>query len=314
MTAKLLDGEVLAAKIREELREEIKNLISVGKLPHLTAIQVGENPASRVYINQQRKSCEEMNIEYELRELSANITKEELVDLVHSLNKDSRVTGIILEMPLPSHLNAREIQTQISPDKDVEGVHPFNMGRLVYATHFIGPCTALGAVELLKSAGIPLKGKEAVVVGHSEIVGKPLALLLLQSLTESPTVTVCHIATRDLAFHTRRADILIVAVGKPNLITADMIKEGTMVVDIGINRIPVRDAQGNPVLDERGKPKMKTVGDVEFDRAKEKCSYITPVPGGVGPMTVAMLLRNLVECAKSSGVKEGGRSNARHQI
>jgi len=298
MSAKLLDGETLAAKIREGLQEEIKTLRSSGRIPHLSAIQVGENPASRVYINQQRKSCEEMDIKYELRELPATITKQELLEVIRGLNEDTLVKGIILEMPLPANLNAREIQIQISPDKDVEGVHPLNMGKLVYGTYFIGPCTSLGAMELLKSTGISLKGMEAVVVGHSEIVGKPLALLLLQSPTESPTVTVCHIATRDLAFHTRRADILIVAVGKPNLITADMIKEGAVIIDIGINRVPVRDASGNPVLDERGKPKMKIVGDVEFERAKEKCSYITPVPGGVGPMTVAMLLRNVVECTK----------------
>jgi len=298
MAAVILDGEKLAASIREELSREIEALRKSNSVPYLTAVQVGENPASKVYVNQQKKACNEIGIGYELKQVQEDITEKSLVDIIEGLNNDKKVTGIILQMPVPKHIDARRVQRRLSPLKDVEGMHPFNMGMLVYGDPKIAPCTARGAIELLKSSGVSLKGKEVVVVGHSEIVGKPIALFLLQSQLESATPTVCHIATRDLASHTRRADIVIVAAGKPNLIKADMLKDGAMVIDVGINRIPVLDAQGQPVVDENGKKKMKTVGDVEFDKAKDKCSFISPVPGGVGPLTVAMLLRNCVECVK----------------
>ena len=298
MAAVILDGEKLAASIREGLISEIKSLKQSDSVPHLVAVQVGENAASRIYVNQQKKACNEIGIEYELKEVPEDITEEGLIGTIEGLNNDKKVTGIILQMPLPKHVNTRKVQRRISPLKDVEGMHPFNMGMLVYGDPKIAPCTARGAIELLKSSGVSLKGKEVVVVGHSEIVGKPIALFLLQSQLESATPTVCHIATRDLAEHTKRADVVIVAAGKPNLIKADMLKDGAIVIDVGINRVPVLDAQGQPVVDENGKKKMKTVGDVEFDKAKEKCSFISPVPGGVGPLTVAMLLRNCVECVK----------------
>ena len=201
-------------------------------------------------------------------------------------------------MPVPQGIDARKVQMSIAPSKDVEGMNPQNMGMLVYGNPRVAPCTALGAMELLKSSGVELKGKEVTVVGHSEIVGKPVTLMLLASLMESATPTVCHIATRDLASHTRKADILIVAVGKAGLIKGDMIKEGAIVIDIGINRVPVLDEKGQAVLNEKGKPRKKTVGDVVFEEAAEKASSISPVPGGVGPLTVTMLLRNTVECAK----------------
>ena len=298
MAAVILDGEKLAASIREGLISEIKNLRQSNNVPHLVAVQVGENAASRIYVNQQKKACNEIGIEYELKEVSGDITEEGVLSIIEGLNSDKKVTGIILQMPLPKHVNTRKVQRRISPLKDVEGMHPFNMGMLVYGDPKIAPCTARGAIELLKSSGVSLKGKEVVVVGHSEIVGKPIALFLLQSQLESATPTVCHIATRDLAYHTKRADAVIVAAGKPNLIRADMLKDGAIVIDVGINRVPVLDDKGQPVVDENGKKKMKTVGDVEFDKAKEKCSFISPVPGGVGPLTVAMLLRNCVECVK----------------
>ncbi len=298
MTAKILDGEALAAKIKQGLKQEIAALTKQGKAPHLVAVQVGENTASRVYIKQQKAACEEMGITYELKEESADISREDLIYVIDELNKAANVTGIILQMPLPGHLDARGIQTEITPNKDVEGMHPLNMGRLVYGNAAIAPCTAMGAIELLQSSGVQLKGKEVIIVGHSEIVGKPIALLLLQSQLESPTPTVCHIATKNLKFHTQRADILIVAAGKPGLIKADMIKKGAIVIDVGINRVPVLDEKGKPVLNNQGKPKKKTVGDVEFEGAKQVCSYISPVPGGVGPLTVTMLLKNTVECAK----------------
>ncbi len=299
MSAILLDGEAVAAKIKGEVRKDIEVLKSKGVPLNLVAVQVGENPASRVYVNQQKKACEEMGLSYELKTLPETITEEELISAIELLNKDNKVTGVILQMPLPKSIDPKKIQRLIAQNKDVEGMNPANMGMLVYGQPKIGPCTAMGAVELLKSSGVDLKGKEVVIVGHSEIVGKPVLLLLLQSLTESPTPTVCHIATKDLVFHTKRADIVIVAVGKAGLIKGDMLKDGAIVIDIGINRIPVLDANGQPIIDEKGKKKMKTVGDVDFDSAVQKCSYISPVPGGVGPLTVTMLIKNTVECAKT---------------
>ena len=298
MQAKLLDGEVLAAKIKESLKTEVEQLKAKGVTPSLAAIQVGENPASRVYIRNQKKSCEEMGIEYNLHEFSDRTAEEELIAHIEKLNNDKSVTGIILQMPLPEPINARRAQQKISPAKDVEGMHPANIGKLLYGHREVAPCTALGALKLLESSGVDLKGKEVVIVGHSEIVGKPLLLLLLQSQLESPTPTVCHIATQDLSFHTKRADVLIVAVGKPGLITGDMIKEGAVVIDIGINRVPVLDEKGKPVLNEKGKPRKKTVGDVVFEEALNKASYLSPVPGGVGPLTVTMLINNVVEACK----------------
>jgi methylenetetrahydrofolate dehydrogenase (NADP+)/methenyltetrahydrofolate cyclohydrolase len=298
MAATLLQGDTLASEIKKTLRKDIQGLKAKGVPPHLVAVQVGESAAAKVYLRQQQKACEEMGIEYEVKQLPESTTQQKLLDFIEQLNEDNSVTGIILMMPLPQGIDARQVQTTISPDKDVEGMHPANMGRLVYGEMGLSPCTARAAVELLKSSGVELKGKELVVVGHSEIVGKPLALMLLASLMESPTVTVCHIATKDLAFHTKRADILMVAVGKPGLIQADMVKDGVVVIDIGINRVPVTDEKGNPVLNEKGKPKKKTVGDVDFEAIKEKAGFITPVPGGVGPMTTMMLLHNTVEAAE----------------
>lgn len=298
MAATLLQGEKVASEIKEGLKKDIENLKAKGVPPHLVAVQVGENAAARVYIRQQQKACEEMDIEYEVKGLPESTTQGELLSFVEQLNRDNAVTGIILMMPLPEGIDARQVQIKISPDKDVEGMHPANMGRLVYGEMGLAPCTARAAVELLKSSGVELKGKEVVVVGHSEIVGKPVTLMLLASQMASPTPTVCHIATNDLAFHTKRADILFVAVGKPGLVQADMVKDGVIVIDIGINRVPVTDENGNPVLNEKGKPKKRVVGDVDFEGIKEKASFITPVPGGVGPMTTAMLLYNTVEAAK----------------
>jgi len=298
MAAVLLQGDKLASEMKQRLKQDIENLKAEGVPPHLVAVQVGESAAAKVYLRQQQKACEEIDIEYEVKELPQSTTQQELLSLIEKLNQDDAVTGIILMMPLPKALDARQVQITISPDKDVEGMHPANMGRLVYGEIGLSPCTARAAVELLKSSGVELKGKELVVVGHSEIVGKPVALMLLASQMESPTVTVCHIATKDLAFHTKRADILLVAVGKPGLIKADMVKDGVIVIDIGINRVPVTDENGKPVLNDKGKPKKKTVGDVDFEGIKEKASFITPVPGGVGPMTTTMLLYNTIESAK----------------
>jgi len=299
MAGRIIDGKSLAAKFKEDIRKEVGELKEKHKVqPLLAAIQVGDNPASRVYVNNQRKSCEEVGIDYQLQELPEATSEEELLQFVEKLNRDDKVTGIILEMPLPQKINGRRVQRAITPMKDVEGMSPSNMGMLVYGTPRLAPCTALAAMELLKSTGVDIKGKEVTVVGHSEIVGKPITLFLLSSILESATPTVCHIATRDLASHTRNAEILIVAVGKAGLVKGDMIKQGAIVIDVGINRVPVLDEKGNPVVDSEGKRKMKTVGDVVFEEAVERASYITPVPGGVGPLTVVMLLRNTLTACK----------------
>jgi len=324
MTAKLIDGEAVAAEMNKETAAAADELARAGRRPHLVAVQVGENPASKIYTNAQARSCEAVGIEYELLNLPADISQDDLLEKIRGLNGDPKVHGLILQMPLPAQIDARVVQVTISPDKDVEGMHPQNMGRLFYGGGVVAPCTPMAAVELLRRTCDDLAGKETVVVGHSEIVGKPIAAILLQSLNASPTVTVCHVATRDLAAHTRRADIVFVATGVSQarwlgynrrkkageqvsppdlspLIKADMLKEGAIVIDVAINRIPkALDEQGNAVLNEKGKPAMRTVGDVDFEAAKEKVAAITPVPGGVGPVTVAMLLRNTVAVARAS--------------
>lgn len=294
MVARILDGEVIAAGIKEQIKKELGHLKQEGKMPLLAAVQVGENPASRVYIRAQQRSCEEIGIDYQLHELEESTGEHELINYIEKLNGDRTVTGVILQMPVPEHINARQVQAAISPSKDVEGVNPANMGLIVYGHPHLAPCTAMGVVEIIKSTGVDMYGKEVTMVGHSDIVGKPVALLLLDQFA---TTTVCHIATKDLACHTRNADIIIVAVGKPGLIKGDMIKPGAIVIDVGINRVEVKDENGNPVKNDKGKIKKRTVGDVLFDEAKEVASMITPVPGGVGPLTTAILLRNTVEAA-----------------
>jgi len=281
MAAQIIDGQKIAQEIKEKLKKEIEILKEKGKPPSLSAIQVGDDPGSRVYIRAQKKACEKMGITYQLHQFDKNVTQEELSSFIQKLNTDPQVTGIILQMPLPQHLNARKLQQLIDPRKDAEGVSSTNMGMVVYGKPVLGPCTAMAVMELINSTGVELYGKEAVMVGHSDIVGKPVALLLLDKFV---TTSVCHIATGErgiLPDYVKRAEILIVAVGKANLIKGEWIRDGAIVIDVGINRV------GD-----------KIVGDVEFEVAKEKASHITPVPGGVGPVTTAMLLRNTVEAAK----------------
>ena len=297
MPAIIIDGESFAGKIRTQLIEEIDTLKKKGFYPHLKAVQVGENASSRLYVQNQQKQCEAIGIKYTLDELPADTKEAALTEHIKKLNNDPQVTGIILQMPLPEGIDAKKVQTLISPNKDVEGMNPANMGELVYGNTRLVPCTAMAAVELVKSVGVEIRGKETTIVGRSAIVGKPVCLLMLDL---SATPTVCHSGTKDLSAQTRKADILIAAVGKAEMIKGDMIKPGAIVIDVGINRIKELDAQGNPILNVNGKPKMKTVGDVEFATAKEVASYITPVPGGVGPVTVVMLLRNTVEALKMS--------------
>jgi len=282
VAAQPIDGKAVAKRVKEKLKKEIVELKEKHESsPLLLAVQVGENPASVAYLKSQKKGCEEVGINYQVQQLSQEVSEEELIQFIKEKNQDSKITGIILQMPLPEQIDAEKVQETIDPSKDVEGVNPQNMGLLMYGWPGLVPCTALAVMELIKSTGTSIKGKQVALVGHSSLVGKPLALLLLSSPFDSATTTVCHIATRDLAVHTRRAEILIVAVGKPGLIKGDMIKEGAIVIDVGINRV-----------------EGKIVGDVVFEEAREKASLITPVPGGVGPVTTAMLLKNTVEAWK----------------
>jgi len=277
MAAQLIDGKAIAARIRRELKERVARLTDRGATPVLHSVQVGSDPGSNVYIGAQRKACEKIGIRYELHQLEKTVGQD-LVDAeISRLNQDPSANGIILQMPVPAGLNGRALQARILPEKDAEGVAPANMGQVVYGAPTMGPCTAMAAVELVKSTGVELYGKEFVMVGHSDIVGKPTALLLLDQFA---TTSVCHIATGErgnLADYVQRAEILVVAVGKAGLIKGSWIREGAVVVDVGINRM-----------------NGKLVGDVEFEPAQERAAYITPVPGGVGPVTTAMLLKNVV--------------------
>ncbi|MGE5308376.1 MAG: bifunctional 5,10-methylenetetrahydrofolate dehydrogenase/5,10-methenyltetrahydrofolate cyclohydrolase [Deltaproteobacteria bacterium] len=273
--AKLLEGKVIADGIKETLKQKIA---ASGKKLVLASIQVGSNPGAEVYIKSQKKVAELLGIEYQLHTLDKETTQEKLVDFITSLNENKSVNGIILQMPLPPQIDYKMMSAHIAPSKDVEGMNPVNLGKLIFGKSKVMPCTAAAAMELIHSTGMDLTGKEVVVVGHSEIVGKPVALLCLDKLA---TVSVCHIGTSKagkLEEHVRRAEILVVAVGKAGLIKGDWVKEGAIVIDVGINRVA-----------------DKIVGDVEFEGAEKKAAYITPVPGGVGPLTVTMLMRNLVE-------------------
>lgn len=271
-----IDGKALAAKVKARAAENAKNL---SRKPGLAVILVGENPASRVYVSGKEKDCTEcgfLSFEYKLPE---ETPREELLTLIERLNTDEQVDGILVQLPLPKHLDEEEVLNAIHPDKDVDCFHPFNVGRLVIGDPVFLPCTPAGVMEMLKEYGIEIAGKQCVVLGRSNIVGKPMGTLLLQ---QSGTVTTCHSRTPDLAKFTREADILVSAVGQVNLITADMVKEGAVVIDVAMNR----NAEG------------KLCGDVAYDEVAEKASYITPVPGGVGPMTRAMLMENLLTAAK----------------
>ena len=287
MPAQLLEGGPIAERIINEVRQALAALPAP---PKLAAVLATDNPGARFYAGSQAKACEEAGIQYELHDparAGALSTEDQMRAYVRRLNADASLTGIILLVPAPEGVDARRVQMEIAPHKDVEGVTPANIGRLFYGDFSLAPCTAHAVVRILREAKVDLKGKEAVVVGHSEIVGKPAVVMLLKSVMESPTVTCCHIATRDLAFHTRRADVLIVAAGKAGLIRGDMVKPGAVVVDVGINRVKVE-----------GEKRPRIVGDVEFEAARQVAAAITPVPGGVGMVTTALLLANVVECAR----------------
>jgi methylenetetrahydrofolate dehydrogenase (NADP+)/methenyltetrahydrofolate cyclohydrolase len=287
MSYKLIDGKAQAQTLKAEIRQQVEALRELGWTHKLVSVGVAGIDATALYVRNQQRACAEVGITFEARAYGNDVTEREVLAVLQALNVDPRVTGIILQRPLPKHLNLNRLQNAIHPDKDVEGMNSANIGNIIYGGSTLGPCTARAAVALLKSTGLNLRGLEVVVVGHSEIVGKPIALLLMEELA---TVTICHHETRNLAVHTRRAEALFVAVGKAGLITGDMVKPGAAVIDIGINQVRAGDSR------------TRIVGDVDFDSVFEVAGWITPVPGGVGPMTVAILLSNTVTAVERQRV------------
>lgn len=282
MPAKLLEGKVIAEGLKAKIKAEVESLkLKSGRAPKLVAVQIGENASSAVYVKAQTKVAQSLGIEYELKCFPDSTSQADAEKLIRSLNADAAVTAIILQLPVPKAIDAKKLSGMIAPLKDAEGMHPENLGRILLGNYRIGPCTAMAVMELLESTGEKLYGKEAVIVGHSEIVGKPLALMLLNKFA---TTTVCHIATGErgvLPEHVKRAEILVVAVGKAGIVKGDWVKDGAIVIDVGINRV------GD-----------KIVGDIEFEGASARASHITPVPGGVGPITTTILMRNVAELFK----------------
>lgn len=276
--AKILSGKTVSQRIKDELKEEVKELKQKGINPGLAVVIVGDDPASRVYVNNKKKACDELGIYSEEYALPAETSQDELLKLIDTLNSKRDINGILVQLPVPKHINEETIINAISPIKDVDAFHPVNVGKIMVGNFDFVPCTPAGVMELIKESGIDVAGKECVVVGRSNIVGKPQAMLLLH---QNGTVTICHSKTKNLKEKTKQADILVAAVGIPNFITGDMIKEGAVVIDVGINRMADK----------------KLVGDVEFENAEKVASAITPVPGGVGPMTIAMLMKNTIKAA-----------------
>jgi len=283
MREKDIDGRQLASEILSGVADDVTRLKNAGWFPKLVSISVGENPAAEFYVRNQRRKSEQAGIEFEERHFPDTITQEELHSAIWALNVDPRVTGIILQRPMPQSISVKQAQAAIDPLKDVEGMHPASIGNIVYRELDLAPCTAMASVELLRRTGMKIEGMEATVIGHSEIVGKPIAFLLM---AEGATVTVCHHMTRDVQVHSRRADVVFVAVGKPDLLTGNMIKPGAVVIDIGINQ----------TTDENGR--QRVVGDCDYESCYEVAGWITPVPGGVGPVTVSILMRNSAVAAQ----------------
>ncbi len=283
VSANLIDGNRIAAEVRAEVRASVEQRLAAGKRkPGLAVVLVGTNPGSQIYVRNKRKACAEVGFESFAHDLTEQTTEADLLALVDQLNEDTRVDGILVQLPLPAHIDSRKVIERIDPKKDVDGFHPYNIGRLLQRAPVLRPCTPWGVIRLLESTKVNVRGLDAVVVGASSIVGRPMALELL---LVGCTVTVCHSPTRDLARHVERADVVVAAVGKPEFIKGNWIKPGAIVVDVGFNRC------------EDGKVR----GDVEFEPARERAAWITPVPGGVGPMTVATLLRNTLQAAELAG-------------
>ncbi len=289
MTAQIIDGKQVAADMRAELKIKVAALAEQGVVPGLGVVLVGEDPASQSYVTAKERACEDIGIFSDDNRLSADISQADLMALVEKMNNDPKINGILVQLPLPKGLNEAEVLLAIDPAKDVDGFHPMNVGKMVVGEEAFLPCTPHGVIQLLIRSGVTIEGAKVVIVGRSNIVGKPLANMLIQkNATGNATVTVCHTRTKDLAGETKQADIIIAAAGRPNTVTADMIKDGAVVIDVGVNRVE----------DATRKRGYRLVGDVDFEAVKEKASFITPVPGGVGPMTITMLLYNTVESAK----------------
>jgi methylenetetrahydrofolate dehydrogenase (NADP+)/methenyltetrahydrofolate cyclohydrolase len=283
VSATILDGKAIAAQIRSEVAERVKALVDRGVQPGLAAVLVGEDEGSRIYLGSKHKACADVGMRSEQIDLPSYVTEGELLATIRRLNRDPEIHGIVVQLPIPRHISELAVQSTIDPAKDVDGLHPLNVGLMVRGDPSFPPATPYGIVELLLRSGVELEGAEVVVVGYGELVGAPLSIMLAQdSIRGNATVTICHIKTRDLAAHTRRADILVAAAGEPQLVTADMVKPGAIVIDVGVHRT------------EAG-----LVGDVRFDEVREVAGAITPVPGGVGPMTTAMLLLNAVTAAEA---------------
>jgi len=280
VSAHIIDGKALAMSLREDIAHAVSALVEeTGVRPGLAAVLVGDDPASAVYVRNKKIACEKAGLYPQEHVLPASTTQEALLGLIQQLNADPKIHGILVQLPLPAHIESKAILQAVSSEKDVDGFHPINVGHLVEGDPVFVPCTPKGVIHMIDSTGLDITGKRAVVIGRSNIVGKPVAMLLLH---RHATVTICHSRTKDLPSVVREADIVIAAIGKPLFVTPDMVKEGAVVIDVGINRLP----------------DGKLVGDVDFDRVKERAGWITPVPGGVGPMTIAMLLQNTLESAK----------------
>lgn len=292
MAAAIIDGKHIAETIRQELAEEIKQLRAEHHLtPGLAVVLVGEDPASKVYVRNKNKACHDIGIYSEQHNLPEETSEQELLELIQQLNHDEKIHGILVQLPLPDHIDEHKVINAILPEKDVDGFHPMNIGKLMIGEKGFRPCTPFGVQKMLSYSGVTIAGAHVVVVGRSNIVGKPIANILLQKQPEAnATVTVCHSRTKDLAAITRQADILIAAIGQPEMITAEMVNENAVVIDVGVNRVE----------DPASKTGYRLVGDVKFDEVSQKCKAISPVPGGVGPMTITMLLYNTVESAKQS--------------
>ncbi len=291
MSAKIISGTEVAKTIREELKDEVVELKEKHNVvPGLVTILVGEDPASQSYVSAKNKTAHALGIHSEQVTLDADTPEKELLDLVKKYNNDDKINGILVQLPLPKHIDEGKVLYAIDPEKDVDGFHPVNVGKMVLGEQCFLPCTPHGILELLNRSGVETSGAEVVIIGRSNIVGKPIANLMLQKRDSgNATITLCHTRTKDMAAHCKRADIIIAAVGVPKMVTADMVKDGVVIIDVGVNRIG-KSESGKAIL----------AGDVDFDAVKEKASHITPVPGGVGPMTITMLMKNTVQAAKQS--------------
>ena len=291
MTAQIIDGKQVAADMRAELKDKVSELKTKGVTPGLAVVLVGDDPASKSYVTAKERACEDIGIYSDDNRLPADTSEQDLLALVDKLNKDPKINGILVQLPLPKHIDEDKVLLAIDPSKDVDGFHPVNVGKMVVGQDAYLPCTPHGIIQLLVRSNVTLEGAEVVIVGRSNIVGKPIANMLIQKApTGNATVTVCHTRTKNMKDHVKRADIIIAAAGWPNTVTAEMVKDGAVVIDVGVNR--VEDASK-----KRG---YRLVGDVDFEAVKEKASLITPVPGGVGPMTITMLLYNTVQSAEKT--------------